>query len=187
MPVHSRATIRYATALVIAAEKTDALDPSRVEAERLSTLVRESAEFRAFLENPTIAMERKLIMAKALFGDRLSSLMSHFLDILIRKYREALLPEILESVLALLDEKEGRAVAEISSAVELNDDQRMGLTAKLEALTGKTISLDMRVDPDVGSGFVARVGEKVYDASLTAQLSRMHRQLIDADIRGASK
>ena len=187
MPVHSRASIRYANAVVMAAEKTDVLKTLRNEAEGLISLADNSQEFRAFLANPTIAMERKLSLVKAMFSDRVSPLMSRFLEMLIRKYREALLPEIMVSTLAILDEKEGRVVAEVSSAIELDDRQQTNLAERLQTLTGKTVTLETRVDPDIEAGFVARVGEKVYDASLSAQLNRMHRQLVDADLRDATQ
>lgn len=185
MPVHSRASIRYARALLMAAEQRGALESLRDEVQGIRTLISEVPTLRAFLEDPTVAMEQKLAIMEQLFGGKVSSLVWQFLGMLTRKYRERMLPDILDATLALLDEREGRMVAEVASAVELSADQQAHLRQQLERLTGKQVKLEVRQDASLVSGFVAKVGDTVYDTSLAAQLGRLRRQFAQATLRTA--
>ena len=187
MPVQSRASIRYAQALVMAAEKSGALGVLRTEAEGLADLVASSPELSAFLRNPTIPMERKLDATRSMFEGKVSPIVLRFLEMLTTKYREALLPDILQALIGLLDARDRIVRADVSSAIELSGEQEKVLRDHLEQLTGKTVQMRLSVDAAMVAGFVATVGDTVYDASLSAQLRNMHRQLVEADLRGAAQ
>ena len=186
MPVQSRASIRYAQALLMAAEQTDALASLKEEANGLLELIDSSPEFVSFLEDPTISMEGKLSVFKKMFDGRVSSITERLLDTLTNKYREALLPDILQTLVRLIDDREGRVYADVTSALELSDDQQQRLKTHLETLTGKSVQIRSTVDESLVSGFVATVGDTVYDASLSAQLRRMRAQLVEADLKSAA-
>ena len=186
MPVHSRASLRYARALLLAAEQRGSIGPLREEVEALRKLTKESPELRAFLANPTIAKQDKLAIIEGLFGGRTSPLMSQFLRMLTDKYRERMLLEILDGTVGLLDEREGKAVAHVKSAADMTDDQKARLTARLRQLTGKELKLNVVTEPALKAGFVAQVGDTVFDASLDAQLRRLREALVQADLRRAA-
>lgn len=185
MPIHSRASVRYARALLLAAEKRDGLRPLREEVEALRSLVRDSPEFRAFLADPTISKQDKLSLMEDLFRGKVSPLMSQFLRMLTEKYRERLLPDVLETAVSLLDEREGKVIASVRAAVDLSDSQKVRLKGQLERLTGKEVKLDTMRDVALGAGFIARVGDTVFDASLGAQLQRIHQSFRRAKLREA--
>jgi len=182
MAIHSRASIRYARALLMAAEQTDGLHAVKVETRSMRDLISESPELQAFLDDPTIAMQDKLVVLERLFAAKLSPLMWRFVRLLTGKHRERLLPDILDATLTLIDEREGRVQADVTSAVPVDPDQRARLKERLESITGKEIVLQTQEDPALVTGFVARVGDTVYDASLTAQLGRLRQQLGEANL-----
>jgi len=185
MPIHSRASIRYARALVLAAERSGALPSLRAETEALRDLVAGSPDFRAFLADPTIAKQAKLAATDRIFAGKVSPLVERFLRMLAEKYRERMLPEILEATLSLLDEREGKVLAEVRSAVDLSDSQRLRLKSQLERLTGKEVKLSVATEAALHAGFVAKVGDTVYDASLGALLRRIRERFGAAVLREA--
>ena len=182
MPIHSRASIRYARALLMAAEQTGEVGALKDEVRGLRELISQAPDLRAFLADLTIAKQRKLVMLERLFKARVSPLMWRFLQLLTEKYRERMLPELLDAASTLIDEQEGRVHADVVSAMPLQPDQQEQLRQKLNELTGKDVTVHVREDASIVSGFVARVGDTVFDASLAAQLGRLRRSLVAADL-----
>ena len=183
MPIHSRASIRYARALLMAAEQTGELQALKDEVHSLRELVSQTPDLRAFLADPTIAKRRKLGTLERLLKAHVSPLTWRFLQLLTEKYRERMLPEVLDAAVTLIDEREGRVHADVVSATPLQPEQQTRLQQKLHDLTGKDVTVHAREDASIVSGFVARVGDTVFDASLAAQLRRLRRSLVAADMR----
>ena len=67
----------------------------------------------------------------------------------------------------------GRRVADVRSAVALDEDQRRRLADALGAATGRPVEVRVTVDPDLIGGFVATVGDTLVDASVRHRLERM--------------
>ena len=74
-------------------------------------------------------------------------------------------------------ETRGQAVAEVRSAVSLNDDQRDRLRSALSNATGMNIDIVVVVDPDILGGVVAQVGDTVFDGSVRTRLEKMKERL----------
>jgi len=74
-------------------------------------------------------------------------------------------------------ETRGQAVAEVRSAVGLNDDQRERLRSALSNATGMNIDIVVVVDPDILGGVVAQVGDTVFDGSVRTRLEKMKERL----------
>jgi F-type H+-transporting ATPase subunit delta len=111
--------------------------------------------------------------------------MMQFIGLLVTKYREKLLADILRAAIALIDEREGRVDAHVASAVPLHDGQKNELRLNLERVVGKQVTLDARHAPEIGGGFIVRVGDTVFDGSLGAQLAQMRALLVQTDLRPA--
>jgi F-type H+-transporting ATPase subunit delta len=73
--------------------------------------------------------------------------------------------------------RRGRSVAFVTTAVALTDAQEQRLTAILGRLYGRTIGLQVTVDPDVLGGLVIRVGDEVIDGSVVHRLEAAGRRL----------
>ncbi|HPC44930.1 MAG TPA: ATP synthase F1 subunit delta [Candidatus Latescibacteria bacterium] len=185
MAIHSRVSIRYARALVLAAQEADNIASLRQETEGLTELMHRTPSLVKFLDDPSINKHDKSRILNAVFGDHLSPLMRRFVTMLVGGYRERLLPDILAAVLTLLDAREGRVHAEVASATPFADAQPERLRHALEGLTGKKVTMATREEPDLGAGFVVRVGDTVFDASLRAQLAQMRAQLLQSNLRPA--
>ena len=72
----------------------------------------------------------------------------------------------------------GIVPAEITTATELSDDQRVKAEQAIRKLTGSNVRLTCRVDPELIGGAVTRIGSTVYDGSLRNQLSQLRRQMV---------
>ena len=71
--------------------------------------------------------------------------------------------------------------AEVTTAVALPPDRVAALQQGLAAATGRQVQLEVRVDPSIVGGAVARIGSTVYDGSVTTQLEKLKQRLIEAE------
>jgi F-type H+-transporting ATPase subunit delta len=78
----------------------------------------------------------------------------------------------------LVDERKGVEQAEIVSAVELDIDQETQILGLFQELVGKEVSISRRIDSNVLGGFVARVGDRLIDGSLSTRIKNMERDLL---------
>ena len=167
----------YAKAFVRAADDADARSGARDEATRLLALLDESEPLRSFVEDAMIPPKTKDEVLMELFAEAFSPLTCSFLSLLIEKRRERVLADILTEVLRQFDEADGIRTAEVQSAVALDDSQLEALAEALSQMTGNTVRVRGEVAPDLVGGFIVRLGDTVYDASLAAQLTRLRRAL----------
>jgi F-type H+-transporting ATPase subunit delta len=133
---------------------------------------------RLLLENPTVSAERRKDLVKRI-GDTLALdvPIRNFLGLLIDRNRLDLLDEITATYEALLDGKLGIVRARITSAQDLDSRQRDEVAARLQALTGKKVRMEVSVDPSLIGGLVAQVGSTIYDGSIRQQLQAFRNNL----------
>jgi F-type H+-transporting ATPase subunit delta len=99
-------------------------------------------------------------------------------QILLRKGRIDLLPEVSAEFRRLEEQSLNRVSVEVTTAVPLEAALRKKLSGSLEKFTGKTVHLETRVDPAVLGGARARIGSVVYDGTVASRLRKLRQQLI---------
>ena len=77
----------------------------------------------------------------------------------------------------LLRRHRGVALAQIQTALPLDDGQRADLVSRLRTLTGSQVEVDETVDPDLIGGIAVRIGDQLYDASVRSRLERLRARL----------
>ena len=175
----SVAANRYAKALL------DVLFPSRAELGRQQlkgffSVLSEQTEARVVLENPTVSAERRTELLNKI-GDvlGLDTPIRNFLALLIERNRLDLLNEILSTYENLLDDRQGVVRARVTTALALDSRQQDAVAAKLQALTGKRVRMEVFVDSSLLGGLVAQVGSTIYDGSIRQQLQTFKTNLIE--------
>jgi F-type H+-transporting ATPase subunit delta len=88
-----------------------------------------------------------------------------------------LVPEIATQFRRLLNEYRGIAVAQVTTAVPIDDRQKAVIASRLGRRLGKTVTLEERVDPSILGGVIAQVGDTVIDGSIRGRLERLRRTL----------
>lgn len=168
---------RYTGALADAAEERGALGPVADDMEGLAELLSSSSELRGFVEDPFILPAQKQAVFRDLLNGKVHEITLNFLVLLCEKRRERPLGDILSAFATLMDERRGVVTASVSSALELTDTQRVQLTERLAKFSGKEVRLETEVDPSLKAGFVARLGDQVFDGTVESMLNRLHREL----------
>ena len=168
---------RYALALTQEAAHTGQADAVDADIVFLGETLAGSRELQLLFQSPVVSRDKKERVLKALFTDRVSPLTMRFLDLLVSKQREALIPAVVEAVRVLRDTASGTVEARVRTAKPLTDDETAALRASLEARAGHPVRLSVEVQPDLIGGLVVRVGDVVYDRSVRHQLDALREQL----------
>jgi len=174
MPLLNTITTPYAEAFLQVAESRNEVDEVIDQSKSILDLWNSSPEFRHAMGSPVLEVESKKSALEKLFSKDLSPSFLNLLKLLADRNRIGLLDSVLERVLELFREQRNIALATITSASELNEDQQAELLKKVQVLAGTdNLELNLKVDPDLIGGFIVNVGSKVIDASLSGQVRRL--------------
>ncbi len=166
---------RYAAAVFEIARDSNSVQLWESELARLSEVFL-SPNAATVLVSPSVSdSERRLALEQLV--PNLSAPLQAFLDILIARRRLDLIPEILQDFRRRLDEFQGVAVVEVTTAVPMDAPTERLLTERLSGYTGKQVRIDAHVDPEILGGVVARIGDELLDDSVRGRLVRLRRRL----------
>lgn len=169
---------RYAISLLESAVEKKNLDSVSKDVELIVSTLDANRQVGHVLSSPVIKPHVKLAIIDEIFKARVTAETIEFLHFLVDKNREDLLENILRLFLELRDEKMGIVNVEIKSAVQLNDAQVEELKSKFEKYLSKKVRFNFLIDDNMLGGFVAKVGDTVFDASLRHQLELLKKQFL---------
>jgi F-type H+-transporting ATPase subunit delta len=176
--VEKRELIRgYATALFQIAEAEGALERVSDELFRFAKALDQNHELRSALTDIAIPVERKRAVVAELLGERASPLTLNILEFVVSQGRARELSEIVASLVELASQARQQVLAEVRSAVPIDDDLRQKLADALGRATGKHVDVKVIVDPSVMGGLYAKVGDQVIDATIRHRLEELREQL----------
>ena len=161
---------RYANGLFELARAEDVLD--RVEDELFTVVqaVESNPQLRSALTDPELPMDKKQTVIEELIGARASRLTVGIVQLIVSQGRAEDLPDIVRAMLEQAASSRDRALAEVRSAVPLDDQTLSRLESALAKATGKQVEVKVVVDPSVIGGIVARVGDTVIDGTVARRL-----------------
>ena len=169
----------YANALFEAARDQNKLEPVGEQLAQLVEAECKVPELRELLRNPQLdPRARRAALDDVLAGS--DDLLRNFLLVLADKGRAGQLEEIAKEFERLVAEHEGVVHAELTTAVELSDDEAGKLLQQIEQASGRKVEASRSVDPDLIGGIVLQVGSHRLDASVRGRLERLRRQLVTA-------
>jgi F-type H+-transporting ATPase subunit delta len=170
---------RYAEALMLAAEELKKLKEVGDDLLDIQKIISESHEFQQFLKSPVVKKEKKQQVFEATFAKSVQPVTLQLLLLLAEKEREEVLPKIIEAFFKLRDEKLGFVNVHIQAASELSKQQTEQLVKQFEVYSKKKVLLDVNVDSKLIGGFIARIGDTMFDGSIKRQLELLRQQFTE--------
>ncbi|HEX2072513.1 MAG TPA: F0F1 ATP synthase subunit delta [Geodermatophilus sp.] len=175
--VQGTETLATEAALDAAAARGE-LDGVEDDLFRFGRIVAGDRELSRVLSDRTAPVEGKTALLDRLLSRRVSPVTA----MLLRNHLTGRFIGNAETVIERLSEvaagRRGRWVAHVTSAVALTPAQEQRLSGVLSRLYGRTIGLQVTVDPDVLGGLVVRVGDEVIDGSIAHRLEDAGRGLV---------
>jgi len=172
----SRAAIRYAkAALSFSLEQKKEVEVNNDMLLVVKT-IGENVDLQLLLSSPVIKSEVKKSALKEIFATKISSLSVGLIDLLIDNKRLSSLNLVAKKYTILFDELKGIQVAKVTTAVPLTEALNEQVLLKVKEITGKEATIENLINPDIIGGFILRIGDVQYDASIANKLQVLRRQ-----------
>lgn len=172
---------RYARALADVITERGEMNEVVAELNDFSSLLSQHEQLRSVFASPVIPIERKRnVLNELLSRLKLRPTSSNFLQLLLSNLRLHNLDQMLHALSRELDVRTDVVLAEVTTAREINDQEKALLRDKLKTATGKDVRLQFRTDPNLIGGVVTRIGSVIYDGSIKNQLAQMKQKLMSA-------
>jgi len=172
----SRAALRYAKALLSHALDHKSLEQVAQDMQQIVEQINQQNEIARFLDNAIVPAQNKLNAVKEIFASAHPTTHQLF-DLLKQNKRIDILQAVAENFLKLYDAHLGNTKARVITAIPLDETTRQKVLEKAATLTTAKVSLENTVDPQILGGFILRVGDLEYNASIAYQLEAYKRAL----------
>lgn len=174
MPLLNTITTPYAEAFLQVVGAQDSTESVIEDVRKVLALWQESSDLREAMASPVLEVSAKKAALTKLFEGQVSPAFLNLLKLLADRQRIGFLDAVLERVLELYREQNNIALATVTSAAALSDEQKQTLIDKVKAVAGTDkVEIDTQIDPSLIGGFVLKVGSRVIDASLSGQVRRL--------------
>jgi F-type H+-transporting ATPase subunit delta len=173
----------YAETLLILAKKDGQQEQWGNLIDMIGVAMREDRTLKTFLESPKIAASQKIeILARAL-GKRVPPLFLRFLQTVVTKRRQMLIPVIASEYRALIDESEDRVHANVTVARQPAEPEKDALARQLSRVLGKRVVPHITLNPAILGGLIVKIGDTVMDGSVRRRLATLRSRMMETVTR----
>jgi len=173
----TRAAIRYAKAILSLATDNQKAEAVQADMALIGQSIANNASLENALKSPVVKLLEKAAVLDALFPSVSSESKSLFTTLVSNK-RVNILGQIATQYGILYDQVNNKENAFVTTAIPMTSELEEKVMAKLKTLTTKEVTLHKSVDANILGGFVLRVGDLQYDASVSNQLNTLKRKFI---------
>ncbi|KGI69274.1 F0F1 ATP synthase subunit B/delta [Mycolicibacterium rufum] len=168
-------------ALLARAERDGHSEEVEEQLFRVGRVLDTESRLNRLLSDPTVPADKRVeLLDKVLqsgggVNDTAAALLRQTIELLRGELADAAVSDLAELAVA----RRGEAVAEVTAAAELSDEQRTRLTEVLSRIYGTSVSVQLDVDPDILGGLLITVGDEVIDGSISSRLAAARTGLPD--------
>ena len=173
---------RYAKALFDLAVEKNLADEIFNDSQLIARTCEESRELRLLLKSPIINSGKKLAIINAIYGNNIQPLTLTYLQIMIRKGREGILPEIAAHVIDLYNAYRNLLTVHFRSPVAPDETTRKKVIEMMMQYTEADIDLKSEIDESLIGGFVLNWEDKQYDASIRREIENMRAAMAKVNL-----
>jgi F-type H+-transporting ATPase subunit delta len=170
----SKVASRYAKSLIELAIEQKALELVHNDMQLFTKVCDENRAFTMMLRNPVISHYKKRDILSAVFGSKVHSLTAAIFDIITRKNREPLLPEIAKEFHKAYNKFSGIERATITTVQPLDNSQRESVSQLVQKISGKKeVELFENTNEEIIGGFLLTVEDRQIDATIKSKLKAL--------------
>ncbi|MFD0939840.1 ATP synthase F1 subunit delta [Pedobacter boryungensis] len=173
----SKAASRYAKSLIDLSTEQNALEEMKNDMVLFEEIVDNNSELEAILKNPIVPLDKKLGILNNVFGGKVHKITESFLKLVVNKGRAAILFETSKQFISQYQLIKGIVTAEVTSAIALIDATRAEIVSLVKREVGaKEVIIKEKVDEKLIGGFILKVGDKQFDASIASGLNKLKKE-----------
>jgi F-type H+-transporting ATPase subunit delta len=172
----SRAAIRYAKAILQKANENNTEAVVFGDMQSVYKTIKDSRELQSVLQSPVIKANDKKNALLKIFSEQ-SEATHSLINTLVANKRTSLLSNVAKSFVDIYNDQQGVKVATVITAVPLTSEMETRVLAKVKELTGsEKVTLKSEIDPEIIGGFILRMGDIQYNASIANQFGNLKRE-----------
>lgn len=171
----SRAALRYAKAFLSLADDQKKVEQVNEDMKTIAQVISENQELDALIKSAIIKSDIKKSTLDKVFSSA-DTLTKGLFQVLISNKRVDILHEVAVRFEDLYKEYKGQETAVVTTAVPMTNDLEIKVLAKIKELTNKAVTVNNIVDETILGGFILRVGDKEYNASIANKLNKLKRE-----------
>ena len=172
----TRAAIRYAKAILDLANSKGVAEAVNNDMKSIASAIETNTELSTFIQNPTTKVEVKESALLEVFAD-VNGVTKGLFHLLFENKRFEILEAIALEYSKVFDEGNGIEVAKVTTAIPMDAALEAKVLAKVATLSDKKITIENIVDPTIIGGFILRIGDQQYNASVANRLQVLKREL----------
>lgn len=172
----TRAAIRYAKAILDLAQAKSVASAVSQDMTLIANTIGENLELSTFIQNPTTRVEVKQSALLEVFAS-VNNVTKSLFRLLFENKRFEILESIASAYNNLFDEANGVQIAKVTTAIEMTPELEAKVLAKIATLSNKKITIENTIDPAIIGGFILRIGDNQYNASVANRLQVLKREL----------
>lgn len=171
----TRAALRYAKAILDVSNAKGNAEVVSGDMKNISDAISQSNELKLFLENPIVKGESKLAALNEIFASANADTKNLF-SVLLQNKRLDILEAIAAQYAVLYDELKGIEVAYVTTATPLTSTLEAQVLAKIKEISKKEVTIVNEVNSNIIGGFIIRLGDMQFNASIANKLSQLKRE-----------
>ncbi len=172
----SKVGLRYAKAVLQQATQDDNVKEVFADMTDIQNTLAGSKELRTSLQSPVIKASDKQAVLSELFSSSTKTT-QNLIEVLVANRRTHFIGDVAGGYVSLYNQSQGVKEVKVTTATAMDSELEAKVLAKAKSITGSdNISLDNQVDPDIIGGFILRVGDLQYNASIAAQLGKLRKE-----------
>ncbi len=172
---------RYATALFDLARDENSIDAVLVDLDQFNSMLEQSTDLQRLVRSPVFSAEIQLSALTAILNQaEITGICANFLKVLTANRRLFVVADVIRAFRALVARYKGEASADVTVAEALNDKNLDALKSALKSVTGKDVTLNVKVDPAIIAGLVVKLGSRMIDSSLRTKLNSIKHAMKEA-------
>lgn len=172
----ARPALRYAKAILNLAKDQNADEEVNNNMKDIVATIAESDDLDAMLKSPVIKASDKKKVLDALFGGKVNNITKGLFNLLAENKRMLMLNQVAKQYSIIYDYYKNMQVATVTTAVELSSELEAKIQQKVIEITGNSATINNIVNPEIIGGFILRVGDVQYDASISNQFNELRRE-----------
>jgi len=171
----SRAAYRYAKATLDLAVDNKTTAAVEEDMKAILSTIADSKELQEVLASPVVKGAAKKDILTNIFKES-NTITQGVIGMLVDNKRVGLLQEVAQKYIVLNEALKGQNIALVTTAVPLTPELEEKILAKVTQITGNKVAIENKIDPSIVGGFVLRVGDLQYDASIANKLNGIRRE-----------
>lgn len=171
-----RLAARYAKSLLDIAMEQNNLDAILADMQYLNRVCQSNPDFVSMLKSPVVKGDKKMEILTSIFGAELQKVTFAFIDLMVKKGREVYMPEIAATFLEQYKTYKHIHTVNLTTATPVDESLKQYIFDKVAPMIEGTVDLQTEVNESIIGGFVLKVGDRFFDASIRRDLTDIRNQ-----------